>query len=332
MDMLKKIIYILMILFLCSLNLYAGWKTPRENLEHVYILNEFRIFYTYKGKNSLPKFNRIDKNNNEIPDYIENLALRLNLSKKLYIDVLEFQDPLKSKRYQDVKYIDVHVLTSDSSSSGDGVNIFTYKYFNFRDKAIAIKLSNDLRSDTLTPSHEYFHTIQNGYSMFKNRWYTEGTSRWAEGVFREGTGQRKELPQNNLQLNQLFDKSYDAKYFWRKLAYLCDTNKGVFEKYQWMNNNIIGYPKLVKDNRVYGYTFMKRFLKNLDNEDNKVSFLRGVEEYGWDEKDQKYNVENNIHILNALMKTIKMNCKTDNEEITTFLFILDEYIKNYYAN
>lgn len=330
--MLKKTIYFLIFPFLFSLNLYGDWKTQRENLDKVHIINDFRIFFTYKGKNSLPEHNRIDQNYNGIPDYIENVALRLNLSKKLYIDVLKFQDPLKSRRYRDVKYIDVHVLKTDSSSSGDGVNVFKYKYYYFRDKAISIKLSNDLRSDTLTPSHEYFHTIQNGYSMFKNRWYTEGTSRWAEGVFKEGTGERKILPQNNLQLNQLFEKSYDAKYFWRKITYLCDTNKGKFEKQQWMDESIIGYPKLIKDNRVFGYLFMKYFFENLDNEDNKVSFLRGIKEYVWEEKDQKYNQENNIYILNALIKTIKSSCATDNEEIMSFLFVLDEYIKNYYGN
>ena len=321
---------ILLLIFIYPLE--SNWKSERESLSKYYLVDEFRIFYDLKGPNALPLENQKDINKNGVPDYIENLALRLQLSKRLYTEVLNFRNPLLSERYKNIKYIDVHVLKADSSSTGDGINVFNYRIFNQRDKAIVIKLSNDLRQDTLTPSHEYFHAIQNGYSMFKNRWYTEGTSRWAEGAFAEGTGRREQLPQNNLQLKELLAKTYDAQYFWRKLAYECDSNSGIFEHHEWMDQSSIGYPKLIKDNRVYGYTFMKSFLENLDNEDNKLSFLRGVKEYEWEEKDQKYNTENNLYILNALMKTIKINCNSENEELKSFLLFLDKYIKDQYAN
>ena len=324
----KYLIFFLILIY----PLEANWKNERESLPKYYFIDEFRIFYDLTGPNALSLENQKDINKNDIPDYIENLALRLQLSKRLYTEVLNFRDPLLSERYKDVKYIDVHILKSESSSTGDGINIFNYKTFSKRDKVIVIKLANDLRQDTLTPSHEYFHAIQNGYSMFKNRWYTEGTSRWAEGVFAEGTGRRELLPQNNLELKELLAKTYDAQYFWRKLAYLCDSNNGTFEKHEWMDKSIIGYPKLIKDNRVYGYTFMKNFLETLDNEDYKLSFLRGVKEYEWKEKDQKYNTDNNIYILNALMKTIKSSCNSENEELKSFLLFLDKYIKNQYAN
>ena len=318
---------IFIFLFLLITYLCASWKSEREALKYHYIVGNFRIFYDTEGKNALPLKNQADNNHNFIPDYVENIALRLELSKKLYTEVLNFQNPLQSQRYKDIKYIDVHILKTDSSSSGDGVNLYNYKTLPNKDKAIAIKLSNDLREDTLTPSHEYFHTIQNSYTMFKNRWYTEGTARWSEGIFKEGTGKRDPLPQNSAELKDLLKKTYDAQFFWRRLTYLCDKDEGHFQEDSWMQQSTSGYPKLIKDNRVYGYSFMKAFLQNLDKEDNEASKQRGVEEFEWKEKDQRENQDNNKYILKALHNTIATECKIKNDELTNFTNTIDLYIK-----
>ena len=50
--------------------LFAGWKTDRESLDQLYKVSGFRIFYTLKGKHSLPKKNSRDLNHNNVPDYI----------------------------------------------------------------------------------------------------------------------------------------------------------------------------------------------------------------------------------------------------------------------
>lgn len=318
----------LILIYISYISLNADWKIQRENLDNVYILDEFRIFYTLKGKDALPEVNRVDLDKNKIPDYIENIAFRLQLTKLVLIDELGFKNPLKSNRYKDVKYIDIHILNDDSSSTGDGIHQFDYVSLDNKDfKSIVMKLKTNLSNNTLTPTHEYFHIIQNAYSMFKNRWYTEGTARWSEKVFEEGTGRRDALPSNIEELNILLNRTYDAKYFWRKITYECDTNNGKFPYKSWMSESIGNYPKLLEDNRIYGYEFMRVFLENLDLQDDIVSKKRGFEEFVWKESEQKDNKNNNKYILKALNDTIINKCDINKDEIKSFLSLINMYIK-----
>lgn len=317
----------LLVLIISSIFLQANWKDERENLDKLYTLGEFRIFYTLQGENALPKENQIDLNNNNIPDYIENITQRLKVTHDVFTKLLGFKDPLKSKRYQETKFVDIHVLKSENSSAGDAIVTFDYKYFKSNEKVVSMKIRNDLDKDTMTPSHEYFHLLQNSYTMFKNRWYTEGTARWSEKVFEKGTGERdNKLPSAINELEELFTKTYDTKGFWRKLAYECDTNNGIFKNTLNLKTNVPNYPNLIEDNRINGYEFMRVFLENLDIQDNIASKKRGLNEFDWDEKEQIKNEENNVYILIALKNTLKKICNK-NEEITQFTNLIDLYVK-----
>lgn len=317
----------LLVLLISSIFLQANWKDERENLDKLYTLGEFRIFYTLQGENALPKENQIDLNNNNIPDYIENITQRLKVTHDVFTKLLGFKDPLKSKRYQETKFVDIHVLKSENSSAGDAIVTFDYKYFKSNEKVVSMKIRNDLDKDTMTPSHEYFHLLQNSYTMFKNRWYTEGTARWSEKVFEKGTGERdNKLPSAIKELEELFTKTYDTKGFWRKLAYECDTNNGIFKNTLNLKTNVPNYPNLIEDNRINGYEFMRVFLENLDIQDNIASKKRGLNEFDWDEKEQIKNEENNVYILIALKNTLKKICNK-NEEITQFTNLIDLYVK-----
>ena len=326
-----KLLLIIVSLIVCSFSIEANWKTERENLDHVFIKNEFRIFYTLNGKNQLPESNRFDLNLNGVPDYVENIAYRLIVAAQLYTDVFGFRHPLQSPRYKDkAKFIDVHILTLENKgSAGDSLIAFNYRFFpQFHQGSIAMKLSNRLDKDNMTSVHELFHLYQNGYTMFKNRWYTEGTARWAEYAFREGTGSRRKLPENSAALEEVMSQSYGAKYFWRRLAYLLDSNKGVFLTPPLEMDVIEGYPLVIEDERIYGYLFIKRFLENMDSEDNAASQKRDVKEYYWKEDDQKNNKDNNIYILDALRKTILQFETKENSEIQRFLVLLENYLEN----
>ncbi|MDO9140648.1 MAG: hypothetical protein Q7U38_10010, partial [Methylobacter sp.] len=140
-------------------------KASRANLDNVYSVGEFRIFYTLEGIHALPIEQREDQNNNGIPDYIEHLALKLQAAAVLYTDVFGFTHPLASKRYQGkARYLDVHVLTmEDKGSVGDEVTKFRYQKLKDKtDHVLIIKLANNLRDQTMTPPHELFHVFQNG--------------------------------------------------------------------------------------------------------------------------------------------------------------------------
>jgi hypothetical protein len=61
--------------------------------------------------------NRVDLNNNSIPDYIENIAIQADTTLKAFT-YLGFISPLESDRYKNVaEYIDIHV----NLSSGNGL-------------------------------------------------------------------------------------------------------------------------------------------------------------------------------------------------------------------
>lgn len=317
---------ILISILLSAIFLFANWKSERENLDNVYILGDFRIFYTFNGEHALPLKNRVDLNKNLIPDYVENIAQRLYVTKEVSTNLLNFQDPLKSKRYKNVKYIDVHIMESKNSSAGDEIVSYKYKILDTQEKVISIKIRNNLTKGTLTPSHEYFHVLQNSYTMFKNRWYSEGTARWSESIFRKGIAKQDDLPNLGKEIEELFDKTYDAESFFGRLTYLCDTNSGIFRNKLNLKTDIPDYPNLIEDSVVYGYEFMRVFFENLDEIDNYVSKKRGFDEFKWDEEEQKSNEKNNIFILKALLKTINGICPKQNDEITKFKNIAEEYI------
>lgn len=312
-------------ILLSAIFLYANWKSERESLDNVYTLGDFRIFYTFNGEHALPLENKVDLNKNLIPDYVENIAQRLYVTKQVFTNSLGFQDPLKSKRYKDVKYIDIHIMSSEKSSAGDEIVTYKYNILNTKDKVLSIKIRNNLTKGTLTPSHEYFHVLQNSYTMFKNRWYSEGTARWSESIFRKGIAKQDDLPNSGKEIEELFDKTYDAEGLFGRLTYLCDTNNGIFKNKIDLKTNIPDYPNLIEDSMVYGYEFIRIFFENLEKEDDYLSKKRAVNEFEWDEKDQKSD-ENNIFILKALIKTINEICPKQNNEITEFTNIVEEYV------
>ncbi|MFT5718635.1 MAG: hypothetical protein ACI9T7_002842 [Oleiphilaceae bacterium] len=82
---------------------------------------------------------------------------------------------------------------------------------------LTIDLSGLVRLKSQSIEHELFHLYQNGYTFFKNRWYTEGTARWSELVMSGHIGRGEELPKTTIQKEELFNKSYGANKFWNEL-------------------------------------------------------------------------------------------------------------------
>jgi len=324
-----KYIYSILILFLFAQQVDAGWRSTRENLDKVYQLDKLRIFYSLKGKHALPKENKKDKNNNKTPDYIENLASRLHVALLLFTDSFGLSHPLQRQRYKNkAKYIDIHILNKDSKgSTGDAIVKLNYKALKgSKDKSITMRLSTKLRKGTLTPVHEMFHVVQNGYTMFKNRWYTEGTSRWAEYAQKKGTGSRKKLPKNTKELKKILGQTYKTKRFWRRLAYLLDKNNGRFQYSKNQTEVVVGYPTIVEDNRIYGYNFIKTFLEELDKMDAVAARNYGLPEHDWKEEQQRSKA-NNVYILCALKNAIQLEYdkKIRNKEIENFVKVVDKY-------
>ncbi|MFW5442775.1 MAG: hypothetical protein ACKE51_00510 [Methylococcaceae bacterium] len=327
-----KVYSVFLFLALLPNLLLADWKAERESLDKVYPVGVFRIFYTLQGEHALPQNNRRDRNGNEVPDYIELIALKLRSADVLFHKTFGLMHPLQSPRYRDeVHYIDVHMLKMKSKGSGgDGIHLFKYEALPLSNaKSLAIKLSTRLRDGSLTPSHELFHLYQNGYTLFKNRWYTEGTARWSEYVQKKGTGSRKSLPSTVEEMEVLLAQTYDTKSLWRQLAYLLDKNSGHFSYPPIANERVPGYPGVIEDNRIYGYNFIKSFLEQLDLMDDIASNAYGLPHYEWREKRQKSEL-NNVYILCGLKHAIineSMGMEANNE-LNSFLLLLEKYMDN----
>lgn len=322
--------YLALLFLLMSATTHAdSWKASVEALDQVYAVDNMRLFYTLHGTDALPALAQTDLNKNSVPDYVEKLAEQLKVANNLYSKVLGFEYPLNGSRYRNVvQGIDIHVRQlNGNGTSGD--RIIAFKYVNVSgapDNVLSMELSNRLNDGNLTPAHELFHAYQNGYTLFKNRWYTEGTARWAEFAFNNGTGPEKVLPGKVSELNTLLLEDYDAKYFWNRLLSLCDTDGGRFSLPAKLPNQV--YPiNFVKDDRLNGYSFMRFLLEQFQRMDKKAALDRGLKSDDWPEQEQKSDA-NNPYLLCAIKQTITQQCPQydSKKELKNFIRVVDQYV------
>jgi hypothetical protein len=329
--MLHKLKLLIISLIFVTTSSFSNWKSERENLERVYTVNEFRLFYSLNGKNAIK--NKSDINKNNIPDIVENIALQLDVSNRVFKDILNFKSPLEQNRYtlQNVKNIDIHFLEiEENGTSGDASILYKYKIINNNSKSLSIAISNNIKLGDLTPEHEFFHAYQNGYTLFKNRWYTEGTARWSEFIFKEGTGPQNKLPSNIEDIHELLSKTYDAKYFWNRLLRVCTKESKNFNLLDDLKNEkYIGTNTfVVEGNDIYGVDFMRVFFNNMNFYDILLSKEENLDIYSWRESKQK-DFLNNKYILLAIKKTIKEINPKYTQELNDFLNALDLYLKQW---
>ncbi len=314
-------------LLLCPISFPANadWKTEREQLEKFHIVGPFRIFYSNTGKNALNESNRANKNANGTPAFIERVGNKLLFARRVYIESFGLADPLESERFKGrAQYIDIHFMhISGQGSSGDGIHHLNY--LALPEKAtgsLIITLSSGLAPNSITPEHELFHTFQYGYTSIKNAWFSEGTARWAEYVFMEGTGEIKVLPRQLNGLEDALNMSYGAKFLWRRLAQLCDTNHSSFSPPKGMD--ISGLYDTF-DFTIHGYKFMRSLYENLGSMEKTLSRQRGYSLFNWHESEKKSPLNDKV-ILAALKQTISLySCKQE-VEMRAFLKVVDAYL------
>ncbi len=279
---------LLPLLLLPLLTNAGAWQDRRSRLEQVAVYKQFRIFYSLSGKEALPSKHRLDANKNSTPDFIEHIGKRLITADNFFSNDVHLKPPLKSKRYiNQAHYIDVNVLNFTLNKKGpkngiayDGTPKFNRSLARQRStKVLVIDLNNSLNLKTNTVEHELFHLYQNGYSYFKNRWYTEGTARWSELVSQNKLRMGKPLPRSNLEKQQLFKQSYQASSFWNEL--IAKTDK---------SNN--------------GKKFIKLLLEQLAKADDIAARKRGISNKNWPEKQQR-SALNNDFIYNAAIQVSK---------------------------
>lgn len=262
--------------------------TRRENLDKVAIYDRFRFFYALKGVDALPAERHVDRDNSGTPDYIERLAQRFIRVDKFYREEVGLTSPLDGDRYRGhALYIDVNLLNLPNHKNGP-MNGIAYDGTPKLDRAAAgedsvnvllIDLSASLSWENRSVEHELFHLYQNGYTYFKNPWYTEGTARWSELVMNGRLGPGGLLPNNRAQKRELFRKTYAASAFWNELILRC--NKAEL-----------------------GKTFIRKLLERLSELDSIAAKERGIPSTNWQESEQR-SEDNDPYIWRAVIETIE---------------------------
>lgn len=306
----------------------ADWKIEREQLEKVHIAGPFRIFYSESGKHALAERNRADKNAAGTPTFIEQIGNKLLFARRVYLESFGFADPLESERFKGrIQHIDVHFMRiAGQGTSADGIHHLNYQALPGKTTgSLIITLTANLTADSVSPEHELFHTFQYGYTSIKNSWLTEGSARWADYVFKEGTGEVKVLPRQQNGLEDFLMMSYSAKHLWRRLAQLCDTNNGVFILPKDVPASSLGEMYGSFDLTIHGYPFMRSLFENLNGMEKAISRQRGYQLFEWHESEKKSPL-NDKAILAALQRTISQYPCKQSVEVGAFLKVVDTYL------
>ena len=285
---------------------WPAWQRDRAALERRFVCGEFRIHYTFAGRHALSPDGQRDGDLDGVPDGIQNIALQLSTAKRCYVEVLGLRHPFESPRYKGrVKFVDVNVMALGDKHGMAGDAIVNYHRPDDPPEGVevlTIDLSATLSPRNLTPAHELFHIFQNGYTLFKNAWYYEGTARWSEDLLREGAGEPGALPATEPDIEGLFKLSYAASRFWQALARATDPVGKVRVP---QDLRAIRYPgsskSIVEDDVAYGAPLLKALLEELDLADDAVARESGLYPLDWSEARQR-SPGNDRPIWNAVIR------------------------------
>lgn len=279
-------------------------RTSSSHYQQSYQSDELFIFYDLTGENAIA--DQTDKNNNAIPDIIEDTMLQL-ITMRDVLDGLGFKHPFEQYRYEraGVERINVGIR----NLNGNGI-AFDPPH---RDTSVPeqpcvllIGLSNELTTGNLTPAHELFHLYQYGYSVFKNRWYLEGVARWSEGLLGERSYVAAELPTTPKQQASLLSESYDTISFW--MGFLNTLSPSTLGERNYseelLAQRYVGGEHVIHDSAsTHGAAAMINVLESFDKLDRQISQELDRKPKSWS-NDERSNTENNAPMLNTVFRLI----------------------------
>lgn len=146
--------------------------------------DHIRVSYHTEGLHAV---DATDRNGNRIPDQVEDLLTQTRAARDLWVEVLGYPDPFKTKRFKTAKFLDIHIRNKSVLKTNGSAYDELQRFNRAGDPKGTLSICFNVASSVdpksnLTPAHEYFHLIQFGTNFFKNRWYTEGLARWSEGA------------------------------------------------------------------------------------------------------------------------------------------------------
>ena len=250
-----------------------GWVEYRSG--------EFLYQYALRGIHAI----NVEEVEPTVPRIVLDVDVQLQAAKHIF-QTLGYRGPLQSDRYRSQKV--TVIVVRFMNLRGMGLAFDEVARTKDGECALFIHLSNGIKTGNVTPAHEYFHQIQNGYAPFKRTWFYEGTARWSESVLAQRDVQVRPLPQTPDELSQLWQESYSAFSAWNALAEQCDANGHRMPlTAQWRNLRYSNGQAVVLDDVLPGHGFMLRVLKALGALGERLSPHEGVLPHRWPEALQR---------------------------------------------
>lgn len=296
-----------------------------------------RIIYTPEGPAAVKP---ADADRNGIPDQVEDFARQFWAARHVLCDIYGFPDPIGSKRYPNVRYIEVTIRSDEDmlpknfpqssisdhkstekqkivSGKPDKPKAYNGVAYSRPEKALnapngvqslRIALNHHLNpARNTTAAHEFFHLVQNTFSVISTRWYYEGLARWSEDCLAQRRGMLKQIIpdiwnkfENKTYIESLNAASYDgAMKIWYPAILTLKTQARIPLPKDDPLKTLTYSDKspVLKDGIFPGAKFVLQFLENLHamQEDIKTQ-----ENYpSWDVQFRK-DPRNTPHLLKAM--------------------------------
>ena len=286
--------------------LLAG-VTGQAGEDRVHQQGKIRVFYQTVGEHAVE---RDDRNQNGIPDQVENVLSQTVAAQLLFVETLGFPDPFQQERFRAASFLDIHIRHKNKLKS-NGLAFDELQRFNKLGDptgtvSIAFSVASSVKAESnLTPAHEFFHLIQYSTTYFKNNWFAEGTARWSEaGLGVDNLGPVREFvawPLPKEQSSALFKMSYEAsEHFWNPLAAKSDSKGLIPDSPALKLLQSMRYSDgtaVLKDLRFTGWAFIRAVVIELGKIDDLAFRESGYTE--WSEANQ-FSSKNNSTILRAV--------------------------------
>lgn len=318
--------FILFLLFISSqLNASVNCQfniNPLSNFDSVHKHGIFRVYYAMNPNNINYIYDQTDINNNNIPDYVENILIQADAIIN-FLTELGFTHPLESYRYKgSVEFIDIHVLSIDRNGIAFEVPKLYHKAALKENKcALIVSINNNLKNfnnkKRTIIAHEIFHLYQYGYNQFKNPWYLEGMTFLINDVFESGSLYFDDfkLPSSLVQMeNKAYSKPY--KDFWSRLSRLSpsDNPKSVISE-DLLNIKYIDGDKVFRSGLTSNFIFIKKVLEKMKIKSEEYSEINNWNKSNWSESDQRSDMNNTLILKSIQEAMVELGMDKSEEEI-----------------
>lgn len=285
----------------------------KQAAQQCFQAGRIRVFYFLEGPHAVDP---ADANGNSVPDQVEDAITQTAAAQMLFVDVLGFTDPFESPHFRAARFLDIHFRSKETLRNNGVAYDELQRFRRPSDPPGTVSLCFNLATSVkpganLTPAHEYFHLVQYAATRFKARWFTEGTARWSEYALKEGSlgpvRAEAEWPPGEDKQAALFGMTYEAsEHFWNALAAKTDAAGSFPDSSRLADLRAMRYAdgktKVLKDNRLTGWQFMRELLRELDAADDLALKSLGYSE--WSEQNQCAPA-NNRYLLEAVGRALQ---------------------------